>query len=178
MSTLDKIQIIHGDITKINVDAIVNAANNTLLGGFGVDGAIHRVGGKEILEECRKIGGCETGEAVITSAGNLPARYVIHTVGPVWYDGNHEEVKTLEACYRKSLQLAITYNCKSIAFPNISTGAYGFPKLRAAEIAVNTVIKFLNKNPNLDQVLLVCFTIENYNATVEAFNNSNTDSKE
>jgi O-acetyl-ADP-ribose deacetylase len=168
MSVADKIQVIQGDITKAKVDAIVNAANATLLGGFGVDGAIHRVGGNAILEECKKIGGCETGEAVITTAGKLPARYVIHAVGPVWYDGNNQEAEKLEACYRNSLKLAIDNKCKSIAFPNISTGAYGFPKKEAAKIAVRTVKKFLESHPQIEQVLFVCFTSDNFDFTTEA----------
>lgn len=158
----------HGDITSIEVDAIVNAANNSLLGGFGVDGAIHRVGGKEILEECMKIGHCATGEAVITTAGKLPARLVIHTVGPVWHDGNFKEPVLLAACYRNSLQLAVDNKCKRISFPNISTGAYGYPKQEAAHIAVTTVKKFLEKNNQLEVVLFVCFTTENFELTQEA----------
>lgn len=167
-----KIEIIKGDITKVNVDAIVNAANNTLLGGFGVDGAIHRAGGNEILEACKKIGGCETGEAVITTAGKLPARFVIHTVGPVWYGGDHEEQKLLAACYRNSLQLALDNQCKSIAFPNVSTGAYGFPKKQAATIAVHTVKEFLKDHPEIERVLFVCFTSENFDLLTETLANS------
>lgn len=168
MGVSDKIQVIQGDITKVKVDAIVNAANNTLLGGYGVDGAIHREGGREILEACKKIGGCETGEAVITTAGKLPARYVIHTVGPVWFDGNNNEVDKLSSCYRNSLQLAIDHRCRSIAFPNISTGAYGFPKPEAARIAVNTVKEFLERHDQIDQVLFVCFTKDNTEFTTAA----------
>lgn len=167
-----KIEIIKGDITKVNVDAIVNAANNTLLGGFGVDGAIHRAGGIEILEACKKIGGCETGEAVITTAGKLPARFVIHTVGPVWYGGDHEEQKLLAACYRNSLQLALDNQCKSIAFPNVSTGAYGFPKKQAAKIAIHTVKEFLKDHPEIERVLFVCFTSENFDLLTEILVNS------
>lgn len=166
-----KIEIMRGDITKVNVDAIVNAANNTLLGGFGVDGAIHRVGGIAILEACKKIGGCETGEAVITTAGKLPARFVIHTVGPVWYDGNHDESILLAACYRNALQLALDNQCKSIAFPNISTGAYGFPKRQAATIAVSTVKDFLKKHAKIERVIFVCFTSENFDLLTDALEN-------
>ena len=167
-----KIEIIKGDITKVKVDAIVNAANNTLLGGFGVDGAIHLAGGNEILEACKKIGGCETGEAVITTAGKLPARFVIHTVGPVWYDGNHNESERLKACYRNSLQLALDNQCKSISFPNISTGAYGFPKNQAATIAMSTVKEFMKTHPQIDKVLFVCFTKDNFDLLSEAISNS------
>src|SRR4029453_2811220 len=146
---MGKIELIKGDITKIKVDAIVNAANSSLMGGGGVDGAIHRAGGPAILEECRKIitkqGSCKTGEAVITTAGNLPAKFVIHTVGPVWNDGRKaaELDQLLANCYTNSLQLAVDYHCSSIAFPNISTGVYRFPKDRAAKIAVDAVKAFL-----------------------------------
>ncbi len=161
MNSSEKMKVVLGDITKVKVDAIVNAANNTLLGGFGVDGAIHQEGGEQILEECKKIGGCETGEAVVTTAGKLPAKYVIHTVGPVWYGGNNLEAEKLESCYRNSLQLAVDHQCKSIAFPNISTGAYGYPKQEAARIAVNTVRKFVERNNTIESVLFVCYTTEN-----------------
>ncbi|WP_338812336.1 O-acetyl-ADP-ribose deacetylase [Bernardetia sp. Wsw4-3y2] len=157
-----------GDITKIAVDAIVNAANTSLLGGGGVDGAIHRSGGKEILEECIKIrnkqGGCKTGEAVYTKAGNLSAKYVIHTVGSVWQDGEHGERELLANCYKNSLQIAEELQIKSISFPNISTGVYKFPKEEAAEIALNTVNKFVNQSKNsiLEEIIFVCFDEENY----------------
>lgn len=161
-----RISIIKGDITKLEVDAIVNAANNSLLGGGGVDGAIHRAGGRQILKECMVIrnrqGGCETGEAVITTGGMLKARYVIHTVGPIWNGGNSDEDKLLFNCYINSLKLAVENNIKSIAFPNISTGVYRFPKVRAAEIAVNTVKEFLEKNQSIEKVMFVCFDEENY----------------
>lgn len=162
----ERISIIKGDITKLEVDAIVNAANNSLLGGGGVDGAIHRAGGRQILKECMVIrnrqGGCETGEAVITSGGMLKARYVIHTVGPIWHGGNSNEDKLLSNCYINSLKVAVENNIKSIAFPNISTGVYRFPKERAAEIAVNTVKEFLEKNQSIEKVMFVCFDEENY----------------
>jgi O-acetyl-ADP-ribose deacetylase len=161
-----KIEVIKGDITKIAVDAIVNAANTSLLGGGGVDGAIHRAGGAAILEDCRKIiakqGGCKTGEAVITTAGNLPAKYVIHTVGPVWNGGKKDEHLKLAACYTNSLQLAADRNCKTIAFPNISTGIYHFPKNKAAEIAISTTAVFLQSNRAIEKVIFVCYDEENF----------------
>ena len=164
-----KIEVISGDITKLEVDAIVNAANSSLMGGGGVDGAIHRAGGPEILKECKAIvnrqGGCKTGGAVITTAGNLPAKYVIHTVGPVWSGGNNGERERLSGCYKNSLQLAVTYNCKTIAFPNISTGVYRFPKQEAAEIAISTMRDFLSCNETIEKVLIVCFDPENYQYT-------------
>jgi O-acetyl-ADP-ribose deacetylase (regulator of RNase III) len=169
----NRIEVIKGDITKVAADAIVNAANSSLLGGGGVDGAIHRAGGSEILDECRKIvarqGGCKTGEAVITSAGKLPAKFVIHTVGPVWNGGNKDEREKLASCYTSSLSLSIENNCKSIAFPNISTGVYRFPKKEAAEISVDSIIKFMEANETLDKVILVCFDDENYNEVLNAF---------
>lgn len=164
MATL---QVVQGDITKIEADAIVNAANSSLMGGGGVDGAIHRAGGPAILEDCRKIvakqGSCKTGEAVITTAGNLPAKYVIHTVGPIWSNGQQDKNdKLLANCYRNSLQLAVDNGCATIAFPNISTGVYRFPKDRAAKIAVATVAEFTKSNDKLEKVLFVCFDEENF----------------
>ena len=163
---MEKIELIKADITKIKVDAIVNAANSSLMGGGGVDGAIHRAGGPAILEECRKIiaqqGSCKTGEAVITTGGNLPAKFVIHTVGPVWNGGKRNEVELLAACYKHSLQLALQYKLSSIAFPNISTGVYGFPKKQAAEIAVKTTSEFLEKDNFINKLYFVCFDEENY----------------
>ena len=160
-----KIELIQGDITQLKVDAVVNAANKTLLGGGGVDGAIHRVGGKAILEACIVIrnrqGGCKTGEAVITTAGNLPANYVIHTVGPIWNGGKSKEEKLLSSAYHNSLSLAVENKLQTIAFPNISTGVYGFPKQRAAQIAVETVNRFLQSNEYLERVIFVCFDAEN-----------------
>lgn len=159
--------LVNGDITKIDVDAIVNAANSSLMGGGGVDGAIHRAGGPSILEECRNIvarqGSCRTGEAVITTGGNLPAKFVIHTVGPIWNGGKKKEPEKLANCYRNSLQLALDNNIQSIAFPNISTGVYGYPKDLAAKVAVNTVSEFLRNNNGIEQVNFVCFDDENYN---------------
>lgn len=159
------IKLIKGDITKVAVDAIVNAANSSLLGGGGVDGAIHRAGGPAILEACRKIvarqGGCKTGEAVITTAGNLPATYVIHTVGPVWNGGHKNEEALLVNAYHNSLSLAAENNVHSIAFPNISTGVFHFPKDKAAAIAVATATAFLKINTLPEDVLFVCFDDEN-----------------
>lgn len=159
------IEVVKNDITKISVDAIVNAANSSLMGGGGVDGAIHRAGGSAILEDCRKIvvrqGGCETGQAVITTAGNLPANYVIHTVGPIWYGGTNNEREKLADCYKNSLQLALENNCKSVAFPGISTGVYRFPKDEAAHIAVKTVSEFLSEHNEIEKVIFVCFDDEN-----------------
>lgn len=160
------IEIIKGDITKLCVDAIVNAANSGLLGGGGVDGAIHRAGGSKILEECKEIrrkqGGCKTGEAVITTGGLLKAKYVIHTVGPIWRGGNNNEDMLLANCYKSSLKLAEENNIRTIAFPNISTGVYGFPKKRAANIAFNTVKNYLSHSKNIEKVIFVCYDAENY----------------
>jgi O-acetyl-ADP-ribose deacetylase (regulator of RNase III) len=163
----NRIELVKGDITKMETDAIVNAANSSLMGGGGVDGAIHRAGGPAILEECRKIiakqGSCKTGEAVITTGGNLPSKYVIHTVGPVWNGGKKEEENKLSDCYKNSLALAVENNIRTIAFPNISTGIYGYPKDKAAQIAVRTVNEFLKTNALPDRVYFVCFDEENYN---------------
>jgi len=166
MSMKNRLEAIKGDITKIKADAIVNAANSSLLGGGGVDGTIHRAGGPAILEECRKIvarqGGCKTGEALITTAGNLPAKYVIHTVGPVWSGGNNKEREKLANCYLNSLQLAVENNCKTVAFPNISTGVYHFPKEDAAKISVDSIKQFLSKDHSIEKVIIVCFDDENF----------------
>lgn len=160
-----KIKVIKGDITTIETDAIVNAANTSLLGGGGVDGAIHRKGGTKILEECiairNKQGGCNVGEAVITSSGNLPSKYVIHTVGPVWNGDKEEKKKLLENCYQNCLELAVKNHIKTIAFPNISTGIYHFPKDKAATIAIETVSNF-NQKDKIDEVVFVCFDDDNY----------------
>ncbi|RHX87943.1 O-acetyl-ADP-ribose deacetylase [Leptospira stimsonii] len=162
----DRIQLIQGDITKLKVDAIVNAANNSLLGGGGVDGAIHSAGGPAILEECYKIknrqGECKTGEAVITTAGKLPAKFVIHAVGPIWYGGKKNEDQLLENAYTNSLRLAKENSILTIAFPNISTGIYNFPKERAGKIAVHSVLDFLKKDTTLEKVFFVCFDSENF----------------
>jgi O-acetyl-ADP-ribose deacetylase (regulator of RNase III) len=172
MSAHTKIQVVHGDITKVSVDAIVNAANSALAGGGGVDGAIHRAGGPAIIEACRAIvakqGGCKTGQAVITTAGKLPAKYVIHTVGPVWKGGNHGEEKLLADCYLNSLSVAAANSCTSVAFPNISTGVYSFPKEAAAQIAAAALAAGLARYPEIQQVLLVCYDSENYKLTQAA----------
>lgn len=154
---MNKIKIIQKDITKLNVDAIVNAANNTLLGGGGVDGAIHRAAGPDLLAECKTLGGCETGRAKITKGYRLPANYVIHTVGPVWGGGQRDESVLLESCYRECMKLAKKYSIKTIAFPAISCGVYHFPIERAAEIAITTVMEGLKGNPGIEAVYLVCF---------------------
>lgn len=163
----DKIKLELGDITKCQEDAIVNAANTSLLGGGGVDGAIHRAAGPTLVEECQKIrnrqGGCKTGEAVITHAGNLPCKFVIHAVGPVWKDGNHKEDELLYNAYHNSLVLASANNLKSIAFPNISTGIYGFPKERAAKNAIQAVNDYLSEDESIAEVKFICFDEENYN---------------
>lgn len=152
-----RIAVIQGDITQQRVDAIVNAANSSLLGGGGVDGAIHRAAGPELLAECRTLGGCPTGQAKITQGYRLPARYVIHTVGPVWHGGQANEDALLASCYRQSLALAVEYGLETVAFPSISTGAYGFPVARAAPIAIDAIAGFLQTDTVLKRVTMVCF---------------------
>lgn len=152
-----RLTIYEGDITKLHVDAIVNAANNTLLGGGGVDGAIHRAAGPKLREECKKIGGCPIGEARVTKGYNLPAKYVIHTVGPVWKGGSFREDRLLEDCYRNTLNLAEEYKIRTIAFPSISTGSFGYPVEPAAEIAVNVCKYFLDSSEIIEEIIFVCF---------------------
>jgi len=159
---MKRIELLKGDITKLDVDAIVNAANTSLLGGGGVDGAIHRAAGKELIDECRLLNGCATGDAKITKGYNLPAKFVIHTVGPVWYGGENNEEFLLSSCYRKSLELAAQNGVKSIAFPNISTGVYRFPKYRAASLALRETVNFLQKNPDFEKVIFIAFDDSNY----------------
>lgn len=159
---LKKIEIIKGDITKQKVDAIVNAANNSLLGGGGVDGAIHRAAGSELLEECKKLKGCKTGEAKITKGYKLPAKYVIHTVGPIWHGGNNREDEYLAMCYENCFRLTEKYCVKTVAFPAISTGAYRFPLERATEIAITQTKKFLERNVSIERVIFVCFDKRTY----------------
>jgi O-acetyl-ADP-ribose deacetylase (regulator of RNase III) len=156
------IELIQGDITKLEVDVIVNAANRSLLGGGGVDGAIHRAAGPELLEACKTLNGCDTGDAKITKGYQLPSAYVIHTVGPVWSGGNRNENELLRSCYQSSLELAREYKLNTIAFPNISTGVYHFPKEKAAEIAISAVKDFMDRNAVPTKVYFVCFDNENY----------------
>ena len=156
------LEIYKGDLTKLAVDAIVNAANTTLLGGGGVDGAIHRAAGPELVAECRKLNGCETGDAKITRGYKLPAQYVIHTVGPVWSGGKRNESQLLASCYRRSLEVAAAHGVCSIAFPCISTGVYRFPKEQAAHIAVNTVQEVLKEYPGIERIIFVCFSDEDF----------------
>ncbi len=168
---MNKIQLYKGDITQLQVDAIVNAANKSLLGGGGVDGAIHRAAGKELLEECRTLNGCETGDAKITKGYKLPTRFVIHTVGPVYNGGKYNEAQKLSSCYRRSLEIALKYGLKTIAFPNISTGVYGYPKQEAALIATQEVNSFLKEHPELEKVIFCVFDEENYRIYQELLKN-------
>lgn len=159
---MSTIRLHRGDITQLNVDAIVNAANKTLLGGGGVDGAIHRAAGPQLLKECRQLNGCETGDAKITKGYNLQAKYVIHTVGPVYNGGKYAEAEKLASCYLRSLEVALQNQVKSIAFPNISTGIYGYPKYEAAQIATQTANDFLAVNSEIDELIFCVFDEENY----------------
>lgn len=168
-----KIEIIKGDITNMNTDAIINAANNSLLGGGGVDGAIHRAAGPLLLEECRTLNGCNTGEAKLTKAYDLPARFVIHTVGPIWRDGNSGEKELLENCYVNSLKIAIKNGIRSISFPSISTGAYGYPMTEATKTAISTVLDFVKTNPGIDKVVFVCFSDSDLKVYMKIFDEIN-----
>ena len=163
----ERVMVVEGDITKQKVEAIVNAANSSLLGGGG-DGAIHRAAGPRLVEECRTLGGCPTGEAKITKGYNLPAKWVIHTVGPVWHGGARREDELLASCYRTSLELAVEMGIRTIAFPAISTGVYGFPLERATAIAVSEVRSFLEKNPSLEKMVFVCFDEYTYECYLNA----------
>jgi O-acetyl-ADP-ribose deacetylase (regulator of RNase III) len=171
----DRVEIFQGDITKIELDAIVNAANTSLLGGGGVDGAIHRAAGPELLAETRKIGGCPTGEARVTKGYRLPAKWVIHTVGPIWSGGNKNEDDLLTRCYRNSLKAAVEVDAGTVAFPSISTGAYRFPLERAARIALRETKSFLEANQSIKRVVFVCFGSEAYNKYQEVFDEVFTD---
>ncbi len=166
-----RIEIIQGDITRSAVDAIANAANTSLLGGGGVDGAIHRAAGPELLAECRTLGGCETGKAKITRGYRLPARYVLHTPGPVWSGGDRGEPELLAGCYRNCLELAAQYGCRTVDFPSISTGVYGYPVDKAAHVALAAIKESLEKHPEIERVRMVCFdarTKAAYDAALEA----------
>lgn len=164
-----RFQIVQGDITKMRTDAIVNAANTSLLGGGGVDGAIHRAAGPELLAECRTLHGCETGQAKITKGYRLPAKYVIHTPGPVWHGGNNGEPELLQSCYRSCLSLAAQNHCCSVAFPSISTGVYRFPLKLAAEIAVKTILDYCRDHKGIEEVFMVCFDSNTKAVYDEAF---------
>lgn len=170
----DRIKIVLGDITHQNTDAIVNAANSSLLGGGGVDGAIHRAAGRELLEECRLLNGCHTGDAKITKGYNLKAKHVIHTVGPVWRGGNNNEENLLRSCYRKCYEIAVQHDILTIAFPAISTGVYGYPLKPATEIAITEALEHLKTNNKFEKVIFVCFDMNAYNVyqeTLKEFTN-------
>ena len=171
MSVKERIELIEGDITKLDVDAIVNAANSSLLGGGGVDGAIHYAAGPQLVEECAKLGGCPTGEAKLTKGYRLPARHVIHTVGPIWRGGSNGEPEKLANCYRNSMQIAADKGFATIAFPAISTGVYGYPLQEAAQIAINQVIKCLNEMPSIKKVTFVLFGRKNFDIYTDILSN-------
>ena len=165
---MDRIFIVKGDIVRAKTDAVVNAANTSLLGGGGVDGAIHRAAGKELLQECEKLGGCKCGEAKITAGYKLSAKYVIHTPGPIWRGGDKGEDELLRSCYRSCLKLAVENGIKTISFPSISTGVYRFPVERAAKIAMEEIYRFLKENQSIEKVQMVCFDA----ATLQAYKNA------
>jgi O-acetyl-ADP-ribose deacetylase (regulator of RNase III) len=165
----ERIEIMKGDITRLQVDAIVNAANSSLLGGGGVDGAIHRAAGPQLYEECRQLGGCATGAAKITGGYNLPARFVIHTVGPVWHGGHQNEPELLASCYRNCFALAVKNGVKTIAFPAISCGVYGYPIAEAVDIALGETLAFLSRHDEIERVAFVCFDEDVYQAYFDAF---------
>ena len=171
MSVKERIELIEGDITKLDVDAIVNAANSSLLGGGGVDGAIHYAAGPQLVEECAKLGGCPTGEAKLTKGYRLPARHVIHTVGPIWRGGSNGEPEKLANCYRNSMQIAADNGFETIAFPAISTGVYGYPLQEAAQIAINQVIECLNEMPSIKKVIFVLFGRKNFDIYTDILSN-------
>ena len=171
MSVKERIELIEGDITKLDVDAIVNAANSSLLGGGGVDGAIHYAAGPQLVEECAKLGGCPTGEAKLTKGYRLPARHVIHTVGPIWRGGSNGEPEKLANCYRNSMQIAADNGFATIAFPAISTGVYGYPLQEAAQIAINQVIECLNEMPSIKKVTFVLFGRKNFDIYTDILSN-------
>jgi O-acetyl-ADP-ribose deacetylase (regulator of RNase III) len=164
---IERLSLIIADITTLEVDAIVNAANNSLLGGGGVDGAIHNVAGSELLAECKKLNGCPTGSAKITKGYNLPAKHVIHTVGPVWSGGTNNEPILLANCYKNSLNIAKEHNLKTIAFPSISTGVYSYPIEKASKIALNEILNFLEHNPIPEKITICCFDNKTYNTYLE-----------
>ncbi len=166
----ERFKVIKGDITRQEVEAVVNAANKSLLGGGGVDGAIHRAAGPELLQECKTLNGCETGEAKITKGYSLPAEWVIHTVGPIWQGGSNHEDELLAKCYKNTLELAVNKGIKTIAFPSISTGAYRFPIPRAAAIAVKEITSFLEEDKSFEKVLMVCFNEETYQEYIKKVN--------
>ena len=164
----ERIEVVKGDITKLHVDAVVNAANSSLLGGGGVDGAIHRAAGPQLVEECRLLGGCKTGQAKITGGYNLPAQFVIHTVGPVWRGGGQGEPELLASCYRNSLALALRNDVKTIAFPAISCGIYGYPVAEAVEVALAETLAFLSEHDSIERIIFACFEADVYQAYLDA----------